>query len=90
MRPSLEVALARRRRFRRPSFEFLKSNARQDTEKKAYSCVPNAFTTDRPGPGGVVYIQQILVNDNKRVLMNAKGNPRLKTEEAINATIKVF
>ena len=29
--------------------------------------------------GGVAYIQQILVN-NKRVLMNAKGNPRLKTE----------
>jgi len=61
----------------------------QDAEKIKYCCVPNTFTNDRLGPGGVVYIQQVLVK-NKWVLMNAKENPRLKTEEATNAMIKVL
>ena len=51
------------------------------------SCVvgSNAITNDRPGPGGVVYIQQMLVNNNKWVITKTKVNPRLKTNKRTSA-----
>ena len=58
-------------------FKLLQSNAMRDLGKSRV-VGKNAFTNNRPGPGGVVYIQQMLVNNNKWVITNAKVNPKSK------------
>ena len=63
------------------TFKFLQSNAGRRDSGKIMCRWKNAFTNNRPGPGGVVYIQQMLVDNNKWVITKAKENPRLKTNK---------
>ena len=48
----------------------------------------NAFTNNRPGPGGVVYIQQMLVITTSG-FNESEGEPKIENEEATNAMNKV-
>ena len=48
----------------------------------------NAFTNNRPGPGGVVYIQQMLVITTSG-FNESEEEPKIENEEATNAMNKV-